>query len=250
MLMPLARNRPPQALIGMNLALGLGLIVIRLLPQARSIRFTTPSSATLLAMPLMLSYWASIGMRASFFVPSVLPASWTFRANAPSAATGYALGTRAAMIAVVGVSAAALAAVAGAFVGGWQVAVRHAVISALTIVILCDVLVLTIADLPYTRAYEPGHANLKTRWPLYLGGAYLVSDGIVKLEQVASRAGSGLVILALAAVIVVAALEYPIRRKGRTWTVTREQELEPDFFSVITLDLSTPTQASRATQLS
>jgi hypothetical protein len=248
--MTLARNRPPQALIGMNVALGLGLIAVRLLPQRRSITFTTPSDATLLAIPLMLSYWASIGLRASFFLPSELSASWMFRANAPSSASGYALGTRAAMIALMGPAAAALAFVAGLFVGEWQVALRHAAIAAVTIVILCDVLVLTIADLPYTRAYEPGHANLKTRWPLYLIGAYVVSDGIVKLEQVGSADMSGLVILALVASAIIAALEWAIRRKGRTWAVTREQETEPDFFSVITLDLSTPTQASRATQLS
>jgi hypothetical protein len=247
-LMTLARNRPQQALIGLNTALGLGLVVVRLLPQRRQLGFQPPSAATLLAVPLMLGYWASIGMRASFYVPSELPAAWTFRANAPTATAAYALGTRAAMIALIGPAVGAVALAAGAFAGGWAVAVRHAVVSSVAMVILCDVLVLTIAELPYTRPYEPGHAKLKTRWPLYLLCAYLVSDGVVRLEQVASTDLSQLAVLFLVAAAVIAGLEWAIRLKGRTWAVHTESDVEPDYFTVTTLDLSTPARVDHATQ--
>jgi hypothetical protein len=107
---------------------------------------------------------------------------------------------------------------------------------------------LTIADLPYTRPYEPGHAKLKIRWPLYLLCAYLVSDGVVTLERVASTDLSRLAVFIFGAAAIIACLEWAIRRKGRTWAVHSESDVEPDFFTVTTLDLSTPARVDHATQ--
>ena len=119
-----------------------------------------------LAIPLMLAFWTCIGMRAAFFVPSELPAAWTFHENARRASSAYALGTRAAILAFVGPPALAAALATGAWIGGSLRAMYHAAFVLLMVAALADFIVLTVDHLPFTRPYRPGHAKLKTRWPL------------------------------------------------------------------------------------
>jgi hypothetical protein len=113
-------------------------------------------------MPLMLAFWSCIGMRAAFFVPSELPAAWTFRANAPKGTNAYALATRAAIVAFVGPPAVVAALAAAALSRGWPAALGHALFVLLLVVALADFVVLTIDHVPFT-SIPPGHAKLKTR---------------------------------------------------------------------------------------
>src|SRR5262249_9675268 len=95
-LMTVARNRAQQAAIAINCAIGLGLLIIRFARYRHDFSMAVHAPPPLLlAAPLMLTFWAIIGVRASFFLPSELAAAWLFRANAP-ATSAYALATRAA----------------------------------------------------------------------------------------------------------------------------------------------------------
>jgi len=59
---------------------------------------------------------------------------------------------------------------------------RHTLVVTAVLVLTVEWLSLTVKFIPYTRAYEPGHAKLKTRWPLYLMGMFLVAYLPVRLE--------------------------------------------------------------------
>ena len=39
--------------------------------------------------------------------------------------------------------------------------------------LLAEVIALTVDFIPFTRAYQPGHAKLKTLWWLYILGIYV-----------------------------------------------------------------------------
>ena len=97
---------------------------------------------------------------------------------------------------------------------------------------------LTVTFQPYTRSYLPGHAKLKSRWPLYLLGGYWFSDGTVWLERSASSASP--LVLTLVVVASLVLLEAAVRSRGRSWNVQSAEEIERELSTVTTLDLGGP----------
>ena len=164
-LITIARNRLQQAPIAINAAIGFAMVVVGLA------RLRGDTTSTFAAMPLLLAFWTAVGMRASFFVPSHLPAAWTFHVNAPERAVSYIRGVRAAAIAAIAPPAALLAYA----LSGWH---KAGVVLLLVVALVDTIVVLTIDFLPFTRPYRPGHAKLKTRWPLYLAGGLVFSYGL------------------------------------------------------------------------
>jgi len=203
----IARNPAQRAPIAINAAIGLGMIVISLT------RTRGDGTDTLLAMPLMAAFWTAIGVRASFFVPSQLPAAWTFFVNAPGASgqlPSYRAAARAAIVALVAPAATALAVV----VGGW----RHGAVTLLFVIAFAGFLALTIDFVPFTRSYRAGHARLRRRWPIYLIGAFACSYGIVALEGTApDTTGLSWLLVSLTAVTIVC--DVAGRWTSRTWKI-------------------------------
>ena len=173
-----ARNRTQQGYVAMNVAVGVTWVLLGLM-RARADVVTALRPA-----PLLLAFWAMVGLRASFFVPSELEAAWTFRFHVGNESRSLFRGVRSATLALV---APAIAALAFA-VGGW----RPAVMALLVVIALANVIVRSIDFLPFTRAYEPGHARLKTRWPLYPTGCALVAYALPLAPIWALAAGAAL----------------------------------------------------------
>ena len=86
-----------------------------------------------------------------------------------------------------------------------------------------EVVAPTIADVPFTRPYRPGHTKLKTRWPLYLLGLFTVADWPVRLEIRLLGHPEGLAAAAASMAIAVAALEI----LGR-WRADRHRRDDSD----------------------
>jgi len=213
----IARSRAQQAPIAIGAAVGLALVVLGF------VRERGETAAMLLVVPLLLAYWTAIGLRASFFVPSELAASWTFHANAPDRSLSYRRGIRASIFGFLAPGAALVAlAIGGA---------GHAVRVALVVVALANLLVLTIDFVPFTRAYEPGHAKLKTRWPLYAFGSYAFSYGALKIPI-------------LYVVLGVLALELIGRRTPSRWSTAPREEDFNSLSAVTVLDLTSGARAA------
>ncbi|OLB62483.1 MAG: hypothetical protein AUI11_05365 [Acidobacteria bacterium 13_2_20CM_2_66_4] len=213
----IARSRAQQAPIAIGAAVGLALVVLGFVRERGEI------AAMLLVVPLLLAYCTAIGLRASFFVPSELAASWTFHANAPDRSSSYRRGIRASIFGFLAPGAALVAlAIGGA---------GHAVRVALVVVALANLLVLTIDFVPFTRAYEPGHAKLKTRWPLYAFGSYAFSYGALKIPI-------------LYVVLGVLALELIGRRTPSRWSAAPREEDFDSLSAVTVLDLTSGARAA------
>jgi hypothetical protein len=201
----IVRNRPQQAPVAMNTAVGFAMVVAGLAYSAGGVATLFRPRTAVLWIPLILAYWAAIGLRVSFFVPSELPASWTFLANAPTRSRAYWSAVRASLVALL-VPPFAMLALALAPLVGWRVAAWHAVVVTAIVVLLCEVIALTIDFVPFTRAYPPGHSRLRTLWPLYLLGIFavavwpsrielrLLNDPASLLRMVAWIAGAALVL--------------------------------------------------------
>ena len=67
-----------QTLIAMNAAVGVAIVLAAVVWVPDLVALARPRMAVLWT-PLVLAFWMTVGLRAAFFVPSELPASWTFR---------------------------------------------------------------------------------------------------------------------------------------------------------------------------
>jgi hypothetical protein len=227
-----ARNRAQQAPIAMTTAIGFAVAVAGL-AHAGGMSMLFRPRTVVLWIPLALAYWATIGIRASFFVPSELPASWTFLASAPSRSRAYWSAVRASILALVLPPALTVALALGPLVG-WRVAAWHGLVVTAIVVLLAEWIALTIDFVPFTRAYPPGHAKLKSRWPLYLFGMFAFAVWPVRLEIRMVHDPSSLLQMAVWIGAAIAVLEIVGRRRALNWVVTPPEDA-PDGLSSITV---------------
>ena len=174
-------------------------------------------------IPLVLVYWIGIGLRAAFFMPSDLPASWTFRFNGPLRASAFWAGTRAAAIGFM----VPLALVADALLVpllGFRAAAWHAAIVVAVALAIAEAAALTVDFVPFTRPYEPGHARLKTRWPLYAIGLYVCAFVPARAALHAAGDPAAIARIAETALVVAAALEIAGWWRSRKWQIDPAEE--------------------------
>ncbi|HXI27680.1 MAG TPA: hypothetical protein VNG89_04645 [Vicinamibacterales bacterium] len=231
----IARNGTQQATIAVNAAIGLTMIVASLLRARGDLTQLMRPRTAVLWIPLVLLYWIAIGLRAAFFVPSELPAAWTFRSNAPVQTPAYWSATRASAIGFLlplGLLADALIApLIGVRAAAW-----HALIVIPVVVMLAETIALTVRFVPFTRPYEPGHAKLKTRWPLYLFGLFAFAIWPARAAMFAAGRPADIVALAgwLWAIAIV--LEIVGRFRARLWRMDPAEEYR-DESAIAVLDI-------------
>jgi hypothetical protein len=231
----LARNSTQQATIAVNAAIGLTMVVASLLRTRGDLAQLMRPRTAVLWMPLVLTYWIGIGLRAAFFVPSELPASWTFRYNAPLQTPAYWSATRASAIGFLLPLALAADALIAPLIGAGAAA-WHAVVVIPVVVLLAETIALTVSFVPFTRPYEPGHAKLKTRWPLYLIGLYLFAIWPARAAMFAAGRPADLVEIAAWLCAAVVVLEIVGRFRARTWRMDPADEFR-DESAISVLDI-------------
>lgn len=236
-LITIARNRAQQAPIAINAAVGLAIVVAALSSRAGDLAALVRPRTAVLWIPLVMAYWTTVGLRASFFVPSELPASWSFQANAPEAGRAYWSAVRASMMAFLIPPTLLLIAVLFVPLLGWRVAGWHALVVCAMVILLVEVVALTIHYIPFTRAYEPGHAKLKTRWPVYALGLYAFAYLPVRLELRILGTPAALLKTVACIAAVIALLEVVGRRTAGKWMVRPREESADDPFGVTMLDI-------------
>jgi hypothetical protein len=218
-LMTLGRNSEQRAYMGIGAAIAVGVISVALSRKFGGLEALMRPRTIVLWMPLVFGYWIAIGLRASFFVPSDLRASWSFYANATAMRSSYWSAVRASMIAVVLLPAITVNAILVAPLLGLSIAARHTLVIAAVLILTVELLSLTVKFIPYTRVYEPGHAKLKTRWPLYLIGMFLVAYVPVRFELALLANGSSLLWAAAAVAVGIVAAEIIGHRTALTWSI-------------------------------
>ena len=181
-LLTLSRNRALHTIITMNAALAIPVVAAAIWRSGIDPAALARPRTIILWIPLVIAFWLVIGFRAAFFVPSELPAAWTFEANAPRTSYTYGDASRAAMLSLVLPPILAISLAITGMLLGWRFAVWHTVYVAAVCGLLIEIVLLTITHVPFTQAYEPGHAKLKSHWPLYLFAMYACAYWPVQLE--------------------------------------------------------------------
>ena len=244
-LITLARNRSLHTMITMNAAMAILVVAAALWSAGTDLSALARPRTIVFWIPLVSAFWVVIGIRASFFVPSELSAVWMFEANAPRTSQAYIDAARAAIVSLVLPSILVLSAAVTAGLLGWRVAVWHTLFVAGVVALLVEVVLLTIDHVPFTRAYPPGHAKLKSRWPLYLFGMYLCAYWPVQLELrlIASPpAMSALIALAFGTTIALAV--WSRRRSG--WSLQPLEDAEKHLDEITSLGTIHPLDRARS----
>lgn len=179
----MVRDRAPQAMLAMNAALGVVMIAIELTRRDSDAAGIFYPSIAVARIPLLAAYWLAIGLRASFFMPSQLPAAWALRTNTLAGPRVNHSAIRGAAATLLVPPVSVLAFVLSVMSSGWLRAMWHASFVALATLVLVELIALTVPFVPFARPYEPGHAKLKTRWPLYAFGVYLFAYVLARVEQ-------------------------------------------------------------------
>ncbi len=235
-LFTLARSRPQQALIAVNLAAGVAIVLAGLATRRGTFAALAAPRAALLWTPYLLTYATAVGLRASWFVPSELPAAWTFYVTGGETARDHWCAVRASTTAVLVLVAAAGSLTLLPFVN-WRVVLWTALGATLMSVILAEALASTIAFVPFTCAYEPGHAKLRTRWPLYLIGLFAVAYAPARLEA-RLLAHPSLLACSLGSLGLAAGLLHEAgRRSVSRWSADPPEPKADEFYRMTVLDL-------------
>ncbi|HUP38869.1 MAG TPA: hypothetical protein VM115_02025 [Vicinamibacterales bacterium] len=235
----LARSRVQQAPVAIAAALGVAIISVAIVSREGALAELRAPRAAVLWIPIVIGYWIVIGLRASFVVPAELKASWVLRVHSQlppfespqgassasqGAAVSYWSGVRAAMFAFAIGPAQFVNLLVVLPLVGWRVAAMHSVIVTLAVAITAQFASLLVEGVPFTRAYPPGHAKLKTRWQFYLLGMWAIAYMPVRMEQQVLHDSRGFAVLMMTGFVVLGVLEVAGRRRARTWTMPPDSE--------------------------
>jgi len=233
--MTLARNRRQQGPVAMCTAIGAAVVLASLVQKTGGLGSLMRPRTLVLWIPLVLTYWTVIGLRAAFLMPSELPAAVTFAVNGPADTRAYWSAVRAAMIAWLAPPVTVVTLAVTGWLLGWRVAAWHAAFVAGMTATLVELAASTIDRVPFTRPYAAGDALLRRRWPLYLLGMYAFAYWPVRIEL---RSLGGREPWLVAAVTSVAIVCHLIgRHRARRWSVEPPDELANDGRVHVVLDI-------------
>jgi hypothetical protein len=224
----LARSRVQQAPIAIAAALGVAIISIALVSREGGLAELRTPRTVVLWIPIVLGYWIVVGLRAAFVIPTELKAAWAFRVHSQLPSASHWAGVRAAMFAFAIGPALLVDAFVVAPLLGWQIAAIHALVVTLAIAITAQFASLLVQAVPFTRAYPPGHAKLKTRWQLYLLGMWAIAYLPVRWEMPLLNDLWGFAGLLATGVGVLALLEIVGRYRARKWTLPPETDFDDE----------------------
>jgi hypothetical protein len=222
----LVRSPVQQAPIAIAASLGVAIVSIALATRDGGLAELRVPRTVVLWIPIVLGYWVIVGLRASFVLPTELKAAWAFRVHSRLPSVSYWAGVRAAMVAFAIGPALLVNALAVLPLLGWRVAAIHALVVTVAIAIAAQFASLLVDGVPFTRAYPPGHARLKTRWPLYLLGMWAIAYLPVRLELRVLHDAWGIGMLLAEGLAAIATLEIAARHRARKWTLPPEPEID------------------------
>lgn len=186
----------------------------------------------------MPAYGLTIGVRAACFVPSDWRASWTFRFHDPELSSAHWSAVCAAMIAIVAPPTVILAGVVLVPLVGWRLAGMHALLVGAVVVFLIELVALTVPFVPFTRAYEPGHATLNTRWWVYVLGLVVFVYAPARVELWWLDQPASLLKIAAVFALGILTLETIGRRRVPSAPTIADEDVLDDVCSVTVLNLS------------
>jgi hypothetical protein len=184
----LARSTKHRLYVAAYTGVGLALAVFGIMEVflGKSQRDITPllfqPSETLLAIPLILSFFLLSGIRLVFTLPAELPSNWVFQIAEDKDWRDGCAGTRKAMIAAAIVLLVALFPVYS-ILWGWPAAFQQLIFGVVLSLILIELLLMNFRKIPFTCSYQAGKANITVLGVFYWLGFTTYAYTMAALER-------------------------------------------------------------------
>jgi hypothetical protein len=232
----LLRSRRHLMTLATYLGLGLALAGTRLLAakvRGRPLPLDQPFDY-MLAIPLVLTFFLVLGVRAAFKVPTDLGANWIFRVAGPRDAVRHAPAARLACFAVAVAPVTAAVGFLGSGLWGTTVAAQVALMHAASGALLVALVMSGHRAVPFTRANAISADSLKVAAPLGVIAVHLFAFRLDDLQRWALGSPSGAVWYggAMAAAAGIAVLA------GRWWFGRPVTTFDAPTDGAVTLSLS------------
>src|SRR5262249_8750893 len=117
----------------------------------------------------------------------------------------------------------------------------NALVVAASVLVLGETIALTVDFIPFTRPYEPGHARLRTRWPLYLIGVFVFAFWPARVAMWAAVDPGRMLHIAEVFLAAAFVLELVGRWRARTWSMDPAEEfVEESTINVLDIGMVVP----------
>ena len=127
---------------------------------------------------------------------------------------------------------------------GWRMAAIHTLSMCAVAIFLIELVALTISFVPFTRAYPPGQANLKSLWWLYVLGLFAFAYWPARIMLSSIQDPAQMIEMVAALAVAISALEIIGRRRSVPAEAPDEQGDDPQ--SITMLDIGTVVQRLHA----
>jgi cell division protein FtsW (lipid II flippase) len=121
---------------------------------------------------------------------------------------------------------------------GLATALWHALVVCALVILLIDASALTVRHMPFTRAYEPGHARLRTRWFWYATGLFLFAYFPARLELLFLHQPADWLAVLACLFICLGLMELIGRRATADSSVEADDEADEGDMSITVLDIA------------
>ena len=187
----LARSRRHALLLATYLGLAIAAGILKLVPAivwSRTLVLDEPRTYTL-ALPLVLTFFAVFGLRASFAIPTEFDANWIFRLIQPSVRDSIRASRL--LILVLGVAPVSLLwTVVALSLWPAGAAIASGALNLVSGMLLTEIALANWTKVPFATAHVPATDTLKSKWPWYLIALYGYEFTLAALQIVALRSAA------------------------------------------------------------
>lgn len=235
-LMSLIRSRRHLLIVASYLGIGVALSAVRVVTASLRSRLSLDEPAAYqIVIPLIITFFLSLGVRAAFAVPTDLPANWVFQVVGPRNHLQLRSAARAAFYALAVLPVTAASLLAAGWLWNLPTALGIAAIQVASGVLMCELALRGHEAVPFTRARGLSTSSVKIGVPLSIGVTYALAFRFDRLQFWALSTAQrtlGYVAVMVAIAVVVGMSR---RRRSRNEMATFDA---PDDHAVTQLKLS------------
>lgn len=224
----LARNRPHALVVATYLGFGVsvaGLRLMRAMVRGQSLELDVPVEY-LLSIPLVLTFFLVVGLRAAFAVPTDLDANWTFRVAQPRSTATCIHGVAVALFAIAVLPITLLWLLVTASLWDFGSALSAAAMHAASGAMLVELALLKCEAVPFTRAHAPASSGLRAGWVVLLVALLLYAYTLDNLQLIAIESTRGVTYYVLGMLAAAGAARLYRRITRPSWELRFDAPVE------------------------
>ena len=164
----LARSMFHKMRIASYMATSVAIILIMLVASSSNIQELSGVNKPLLSIPLVLSFFLLIGIRAIVNIPTANEANWVFKLTEGTDKKNYFSGLKKGILFFMLLPLFTILFLFYSFLWGWQLAFYHCLFGTIVSLLLMEILFINYRKIPFVCSYLPGKAKLHLSWIIYL----------------------------------------------------------------------------------